>query len=178
MQVYPMKPLMQPPKLTPWLTEEGSITDKLKALTNQTHLEVLTHHFEQTDTWDINTLNLPKNTTTLHREILMWADTTRCWYARTILPEFVYHTETALFNHLQTTALGELIHHHPEIKRTKINPYAIHAHMPEYHYLKRALKQNIATETLWGRVSTFTIRNQFDFYLLEILLPGLLKYCP
>ncbi|MDX2346966.1 MAG: chorismate lyase [Legionella sp.] len=166
-----------PQIIAPWLKHQTSITDKLKALTPHTHLEVLRHVWEPTNTWDTKALKLAPHTKTLHRDILMWADKQACWYARTILPELVYQTESALFERLKTTPLGELIHTHPKIERTHIRPYEIHSHMPEYAYLKTNLKKNTPNNPLWGRVSTFTIRNQFDFYLLEIFLPGLLKYC-
>ncbi len=156
---------------------KSSLTDKLKALVAHTHLEVLNNTWEQSDEWDHQTLKLPLNTEVLHRDIIMWAENQPCWYARTILPQSVYHIEKALFDSLKTKALGELIHHHPDIKRTEIIPYPIHTHMPEFNYLKKALKQNTPNKTLWGRISTFTIRAQFDFYLLEIFLPGLLRYC-
>ncbi len=172
-----MKSAPTPPTaLTPWLTQKGSITDQLKALTHHTRLEVLNHTWEAPDSWDLNTLKLPKDSKTLHREIIMWADKAPCWYARTILPHAVYDAEAALFDQLKTTPLGELIHHHKEIHRTQITPYEMHPEMPEYHYLKKALKQNTPKSPLWGRLSTFTIRKQFDFYLLEILLPDLLNY--
>ena len=167
---------MFPEKLNPWLREKGSITDKLKAKANHIHLDVVSHQFESPDTWDINHLKLQNHTEILHREIIMWADTKACWYARTILPKSVYDIEKALFNQLKTTPLGVLIHHHPEIERSHINPYKIHTNMPEYDYLKHALKQNTPNKTLWGRVSTFTIRHQFNFYLLEIFLPALQHY--
>ncbi|MCH9757184.1 MAG: chorismate lyase [Gammaproteobacteria bacterium] len=166
------------PQVISWLNHKASITDKLKALADNTHLEVLNQNWEKTDNWDHKTLHLPLNSDVLHRDILMWADNQPCWYARTILPKTVYNTEKTLFERLNTEALGDLIHNHPHIKRTHINPYEMRTHMPEYRYLKHALKQNSPTNRLWGRVSTFTIHHQFDFYLLEILLPGLLRYCP
>ena len=160
-----------------WLTHKTSITDKLKALSGDTKLLVLNNTWEQSDEWDHKNLLLPLNTEVLHRDILMWAEHQPCWYARTILPQSVYHTEKALFDSLKTKALGELIHNHPHISRTNITPYAIHTNMPEFNYLKNALKQNTPTHTLWGRLSTFTIHTQFDFYLLEVFLPGILRYC-
>jgi chorismate--pyruvate lyase len=175
-----MKHVMSQNKLAPWLTHQGSITDKLKALTHHTQLIVLTHAFELSDTWDMQTLNLSANTSVLHREILMQADKHHtCWYARTILPKIVYDAEKNLFERLKTMPLGVLIHTHPDIQRVHIHAYEIHQKMQEYSYLTQALKQKTPTNNrLWGRVSTFRIRNQFDFYLLEIFLPGLLNYCP
>ncbi|MDF1677558.1 MAG: chorismate lyase [Legionellaceae bacterium] len=160
-----------------WLTRQGSITDKLKAVAKETRLEVLTHLWEMTDDWDQTALSLPENTEVLHREIMMWDDNAPCWYARTILPYRAYHAEKKLFDCLKHQALGELIHPHPDITRHDIKLYAMHSHMQEYNYLMQHLKEATPAYCLWGRVSTFTIHKQFDFYLLEIMLPGILRYC-
>lgn len=164
-----------PAKLVPWLEHQGSITDKLKALAGEARLELLQHTWESTDTWDQKTLNLAPNRVVLHREILMWAHHHPCWFARTVLPKSTYQTEKSLFSRLETTPLGELIHHHSDIKRTHIKPYPILAHSMEQNYLFDALKNSI--KPLWGRCSTFTLYKQHEFYLLEIFLPGLLRYC-
>ncbi|MDF1683148.1 MAG: chorismate lyase [Legionellaceae bacterium] len=167
-----------PAQLIPWLEHQGSITDKLKALSGEARLQLLKHTWELTDTWDQNTLNLEPNHSVLHREILMWAHNEPCWFARTVLPKTTYQAEEALFSRLETTPLGELIHHHSDIKRTSIKPYPILPNSMEHAYLTHALDPIITP--LWGRCSTFTLRTQHDFYLLEIFLPKLLKlirYC-
>ncbi len=165
------------PEILRWLTHQGSITNKLKLLTHDVRIEVLENTWETADNWDQKNLSLTSSSEVLHRNIVMWAEDTPCWYARTILPETAYQSEQALFDRLKHQALGELIHNHPDIKRTKIHPYTITPDMPEFEFLKAALQQNTPETNLWGRISTFTIRNQFDFYLLEIFLPGVLKYC-
>lgn len=162
-----------PEKLTPWLEHQGSITDKLKALAGEAHLQLIKHRWELTDTWDQSTLHLKPKKSVLHREILMWAHNEPCWFARTVLPKTTYLKEETLFSRLETTPLGELIHHHPGIKRTSIRPYLIAAHSMEHTYLTHTL-EHVSTP-LWGRCSTFTLHNQHEFYLLEIFLPKLLK---
>jgi len=164
-----------PTKLIPWLEHKGSITDKLIAYAGEAKLQVLKHTWELTDAWDQNTLALAPNASVLHREILMWANNQPCWFARTIIPKPTYLAEEALFSRLETTPLGELIHHHPNIKRTNITPYPIQPKSMEYGYLEHALENPVTP--LWGRLSTFTLHKQHEFYLLEIFLPGLLRYC-
>ena len=164
-----------PTQLTPWLEHQGSITDKLKALAGEARLQLLKHTWELTDIWDQQTLNLAPNIYVLHREILMWAHNEPCWFARTVLPESSYQAEEALFSRLETTPLGELIHHHPNIKRTSIKPYPIVPNSMEHAYLSHTLDH--PTTQLWGRCSTFTLHKQHEFYLLEIFLPALSRYC-
>ena len=174
-----------PAQLAPWLKHPGSITDKLKAYAGEARLQLLKHAWELTDTWDQQTLSLIPNLSVLHREILMWANHEPCWFARTILPKPTYQAEEALFSRLKTTPLGELIHHHPNIQRTNITPYPIQAESMEHTYLKHALTlldpadkpRDVGFDILWGRCSTFTLHTQHKFYLLEIFLPGLFRYC-
>jgi chorismate lyase len=167
---------LPPTPLAPWLTHQASLTDKLKALTPEVKLQVLTNTWEKTHPWDWSTLMLPKNITVLHRDVVMHAEDTPCWYARTILPLSVYNAEEALFSRLKTEALGELIHSHPDIKRTNISPYRIRKMSTEYAYASEAVPNHPLGDMLWGRVSRFTLRENHTFYLLEVLLPGLLKY--
>jgi len=164
-----------PAVLAPWLTHQGSITDKLKAHAGEAHLQLLKHAWELTDSWDQQTLNLTPKLAVLHREILMQAHNKPCWFARTVMPKPTYQAEKALFSRLETTPLGELIHHHPDIQRTSIKPYPILPNSMEHSYLTHALEQPI--KPLWGRCSTFTLHKQHEFYLLEIFLPDLLRYC-
>jgi len=164
-----------PEKLAPWLEHQGSITDKLKALAGEARLQLLKHTWELTDPWDQITLHLEPKLSVLHREIIMWAHHEPCWFARTVLPKTTYQAEEALFCRLETTPLGELIHHHPHIQRTSINAYPILPNTMEHTYLIHALKP--LDKTLWGRCSTFTLNNTHEFYLLEIFLPKLLRYC-
>lgn len=169
--------MMNQNPMSSWLEHKTSLTDKLKALAKSTTLQVLNHCWEPTHLWDQTALGLPADITVLHRDIIMWADGAACWYARTVLPMPVFNIEAELFKRLDTEPLGELIHHHPHIERTNITPYEIKPHMPEYAYLKQNLKESTPQSKLWGRLSTFTIHKQHDFYLLEIMLPGLLRYC-
>lgn len=162
-----------PEKLKPWLEHQGSITDKLRALAGEAKLQLLKHAWECTDTWDQDTLHLKPKLCVLHREIVMWAHHEPCWFARTVLPKKTYIREEALFNRLKSTPLGELIHHHPAIQRTCIHPYPILANSMEQAYLTNALEHVMMP--LWGRCSTFTLHHQYEFYLLEIFLPPLLR---
>lgn len=162
-----------PAELIPWLEHRGSITDKLKALAGEARLQLLKHTWELTDTWDQRTLHLAPKLPVLHREILMWSHNEPCWFARTVLPQTTYYAEERLFSRLETTPLGELVHHHPNIKRTSIRSYPVLPNSMEHAYLTHALDR--VHTPLWGRCSTFTLHNQHEFYLLEIFLPKLLQ---
>ena len=138
--------------LQAWLTHQDSLTDKLKAHSNQVRLEVLQH------AWQEDVL--------LERKIIMWAGLERCWYARTQIPSSTYQIAEALFARLTTQALGELIWHNPRIKREDFHHYAIGPHTPEYALLDSNWHEQ-RTE-LWARHSTLMVLPHYPFYLLEI----------
>lgn len=160
-----------------WVNYKASITERLKALSGDASLFVLNHTWEKADAWDIHTLRITTNSEVLHRDILMYSHQKPCWYARTILPKSTYNFEYERFKQLGSKTLGELIYNDPQVKR-HINPCKIQPEMLEHQYLQNALKQHTPQEDLWGRLSTFIIRDAVTFYLLEIFLPELLKYCP
>ena len=161
--------------LLPWLIHHDSLTDRLKAVAPNVRLDILRHEWSAPDAWDKRALCLNSNEHALHREILMWASTDICWYARTILPLPTYQAEAMLFSRLKTHALGDLIWDNPNIKRVHMKHYAIHEGSLEYPFLTDAMHQG--KTPLWARLSTLSVREIFPFYLLEIFLPGLQKYC-
>ena len=162
------------PQLKPWLVHQHSLTDRLKAVAHDVRLDVLRHEWSALDAWDQQTLCINLNQHALHREILMWASTDICWYARTIVPLATYQAEVPLFSRLRTQSLGELIWSNPNIERVLLKPYPLQEDTLEYHFLTDEMHQR---ETpLWARLSTFSVRKTYPFYLLEIFLPGLRKY--
>ena len=161
--------------LMPWLTHQDSITDKLKTIARDVRLDVLRHEWGIPDTWDTEVLKISTPEHVLHREILMWASTDICWYARTILPFQTYYAEKSRFSRLKTQALGELIWHDPNIKRVKMEHYPIHPDNIEYQFLTHTMHRN--ERPLWARLSTISIHDTLPLYLLEIFLPDLQKYC-
>ncbi len=161
----------QPPSnLSSWLTCDNSLTNKLKAVTGNAKLQVLDQRWVFPDWWDKNVLKVTVEAV-FHREIIMWSKKHACWFARTIIPYESYQTDAQFFNRLETESLNELIYNNPQVKRTSLLNYSINAQSLEYHWLDEPLHQN--AESLWVRLSTFTLHNGFHFYLVEIFLPGL-----
>jgi chorismate--pyruvate lyase len=160
--------------LHPWLTHQGSLTDKLKAIAHHVYLDVQRHEWGSTTLWDQHKLGLSTTEKVLQREIIMRASSHDCWYARTILPEKTYESEASLFSRLKTQALGELIWHHPHIQRIALEIYPINQTQDEYHFLSPMMHQN--KQPLWARLATWSLHTTHRFYLLEIFLPDLENY--
>lgn len=171
------------PLLLPWLCHEQFLTEKLKKTAGDARLEVLGQRWDMADDWDCahwaGTL-AHQRTRVMHREIVMWAFDSPCWYARTVLPEATYLANPALFDRLQTQSLGHLIFHGTHITRVSLTSYGISAQSAEYAWLSEWMHQD--TARLWVRSSEFSVLETGDthqthsFFLVEILLPGLMRY--
>ncbi|AHE67331.1 chorismate--pyruvate lyase family protein [Legionella oakridgensis] len=159
--------------LLPWITHQSSLTERLKQKTGEARLTVLAQQWGAPDWWDKQVLKL-EHESVLHREILMSARNAPCWYGRTILPKQTYESDVALFTRLKTESLGQLLFNNITINRLCLLHYAISHRVIEYHWLTAEMHDQ--KEVLWARFSAFTLHKQFPFYLVEILLPGLMRY--
>lgn len=162
-----------PAGLLPWLVYDKSLTKKLNSLIGDARLDVLSHVWERPETWDQIKISLDCEQV-MHREILMWGFDSRCWYARTILPMPTYQANTLLFDRLKNESLGELIFHSQQIERVSLIHYPISPQSMEYAWLDDRMHENASV--LWTRLSEFKVNGIFPFFLVEILLPGLLRY--
>ncbi|MFZ4077731.1 MAG: chorismate--pyruvate lyase family protein [Legionellaceae bacterium] len=160
-------------RLEPWLHHKHSMTDKLKTFSNEVTLNVLTHTFERANLWDQTKLHLKAKDKVLHREILMLAGTIPCWYARTVIPQTTYDAKGSPFSRLQSEALGDIIWSNPSIARATMQHFEITPRSLEYTWLTPFMHEH--SPSLWARLSTFAYLEQHRFFLLEILLPGLMK---
>lgn len=161
-----------PANILPWLAYTHSLTEKLNALTGNTRLDVLHQSWDKPNAWDLHVLSLDCDQV-MHREIAMRSFDSVCWYARTILPLSTYQSNKVLFDRLQNESLGELIFKSQQIERLSLTHYAISPESIEYTWLNKNLHED--APILWVRLSEFQVNHDSSFYLLEILLPGLLR---
>lgn len=142
-----------------WLHCETSLTERLQMMSGEAKLEVLQHFSDTTP-----------------REILMWSNGDPCWYARTYIPEDTFAANPTFFLRLQNEPLSALIYHNQMIKRIDLHCRAIGLNDTEFTWLK---PEWILPETniLWMRSSEFCCESKHHFYLYEIFLPSLLRYC-
>ena len=162
-----------PLSLTPWMTYEGSLTKRLETKAGNSCLQMLEQVWELSDWWDKYVLNL-ESECVLRREILMCAFDEPCWYARTIIPQTTYEAEPLFFSRLRNESLGALIFNETKVTRVGMIHYPISVDSIEYHWLHRWM--DCKAEIVWVRHSTFMVEGGFPFFLIEIMLPGLLRY--
>lgn len=170
-------------ELLAWLTCVDFLTKKLYDRSGHTHLVVLDQSWGMANWWDRYVLNLDFGQV-MHREIVTLAWDDPCWYARTIIPVAMYQAQHRLFDRLNTETLGALIFEGTQLQRIALVYYPIDKRAIEYHWLTEAMHRE--AETLWVRRSTFRLADlpvpddvvvsHAEFYLVEVLLPGLEKY--
>jgi len=164
----PEKPLIS------WLIHPLSLTEKLKECTGEADLHVLEQKWTQAGWWETCFLNgLDFNTNVLHREILMFSNSTVCWYARTIVPEFSYENNRTFFSRLKQESLGVIVFNDPNVTRKRFFYYPINKQCLEFYWPSAHYQHH--QPFLWARFSEFAIIQSDPFYLIEILLPDLLR---
>ena len=159
--------------LADWLNYPYSITNRLMDRAVDVQLSVLSQTWGPANWWDKQVLHLADDRV-MHREIMMYAESEPCWYARTIIPSQTYEADARFFNRLESESLGSLIFNEPKIKRVEISPYPMNDQCIEYYWLSPWLS-SIPT-VVWGRLCEFRLNEQYPFYLIEIMLPGLQRY--
>ncbi|MFC3909659.1 chorismate--pyruvate lyase family protein [Legionella dresdenensis] len=158
--------------LEPWLQCQSSLTTKLKQHANNVSLTVLNQGWELADYWDKYKLQLDSGLL-FKREILIAAGSEYCWYGRTVIPQLVYEQNLDLFSRLATESLGDIIFTEPRIKRLSLTSYCIDRDSIEYQWLQSSWHQN--SHVLSVRFANFLIDQHYPFFLVEILLPALLR---
>ncbi|HVT62904.1 MAG TPA: chorismate lyase [Legionellaceae bacterium] len=167
-------PLITPPAhLLPWLTHTTYLMQELKKKAGDAHLDILSQSWAITTDWDQHILHLDDELV-LHRDVVILAYETPCWFARTILPATTYQTDELLFERLEREPLGNIIFNNTAIERVSLRYYPIDPSDAEYTWIPASIYQG--QKKLWMRLSQFAVHHKTSFYLVEIFLPGLEKY--
>lgn len=166
-----------------WLECLTSLTERLEKYSGEARLDVITSMSElksnkfgdQENSTLSKGINYNWGEAYFEREILMWSHQLPCWYAKTCIPERTWFAQAALFQRLRYESLGALIYHNPKIVRSTLNYYQINKQSKQWAWLKPEWFE--FENVLWMRVSELVCDEQDSFYLYEIFLPGLLRYC-
>lgn len=173
--LFPVKAVI-PPELSTWLTQNTRPqTDILQELTGDASLELLEQQWINTNLWEKTVLGLPDKQV-FRREIIMRSHDKPCWYARTIIPHSCFQQDSSFFEQLYTKQLTLLLFNQTAVMRTHFCHYSITEACQEYYWAK---KQGVSLmNSSVVRASTYTFHNTAQFYLIEILLPDLLRLSP
>ncbi|MFT7235485.1 MAG: chorismate--pyruvate lyase [Methylophagaceae bacterium] len=162
---------LMPRNLMPWLSDKGSLTQRLKQH-NQTDFSVqlLGNSWIKPLTDESLALNLSLSELSYQREVLLMDGDNANVYARTVVPRATYMTMQHRFNQLGNKPLGELLFTDPTVRRGPIEIACLKS--GQWLYEMALLEESARPEMLWGRRSQFYLNGQ-PLLVNEIFLPAL-----
>lgn len=161
-----------PVGLEKWLHYNQPLTDKLKALSGNADLELLSQGWISSQWWDKYALDIKEKI--FQREIFMKSNGDVCWYARTIIPSSCYEIEPNFFKRLETQSIRTLIFDEPKVQLVQRITYSINEETIEFQWMKKYLSS--IQGIFWVRLAEFCFKKKNSFYLMEILFPKLQEY--
>lgn len=168
----PQRRLM-PVALASWLTDSGSLTQRLRAHAKQDFsVQLLATHWRKPLPDECLLLGIPLTEMAYQREVLLMDGGQANVYARTVIPLATFKAMKQRFNTLGNKPLGDLLFTDPSVKR---GPIEIACLKPsQWLYEMAVLDELVHPEKLWGRRSHFYLSDK-KLLVNEIFLPALVK---
>lgn len=168
----PLRRLM-PTELTSWLTDTGSLTQRLQAY-NQHGFSVrlLNRHWIKPLADECLSLDISLTEKAYLREVRLMDGDQANVYARTVIPSVTFQEMKQRFNSLGNRSLGDLLFTDPSMKRGKIEIACL---KPGQKLYEMAMLDELPRpKQLWGRRSLFYLSGK-KLLVSEIFLPTLIK---
>lgn len=162
-------------KLHLWLTHPGSFMERLKEHgVSDPRIEVISENWLHPAADEAIFLNLPENTLTWIREVVIFDEKNTYMYARTVIPPHTLTGKLRQLQQLNNQSLGSLLFKLPGMKRSEFEFMTI---KPEgaWHQ-KISQKINLVVPEIEGRRSLFSVKKK-QLLLAEFYLPGILSLC-
>lgn len=155
-----------------WLYDEGSLTARLKAHSQDFRVEVLGQQITYCSEQEA-CVYVKAGERVLAREVILYCDNVPQVFARSLLPLTSLTGEQKALAELGEQPLGEVIFNSPELRRVELqvsqfNEASTVAHLA--HTLGLPKQQ-----ALWGRRSTFLVSDK-PFLVAEVFLPQAMAY--
>jgi len=161
-----------PANLASWLTDSGSLTQRLKVHNqNGFSVQLLGSHWLKPLTNECQGLRISMTELAYQREVRLMDGDFANVYARTVIPRATFMAMQYRFNNLGNKPLGELLFTAPFIKRGAIEVACLKP--GQWLYEMAVLEEEYRPEELWGRRSTFILSGK-KLLVNEIFLPTLL----
>ena len=144
-------PAQMPENLGPWLIDNGSLTQKLVALSkDQFEVEVLRQEVATPDAAEANALKITQQTPVMIREVVLKGRGRPWVFARSILPMTTMTGRLAGLRTLSNQPLGELLFQDPSMTREPLEMACLPARI-----LSVPAALAAGDEPLWARRSVF-----------------------
>ena len=142
-----------------WLTEEGSLTEKLSEICNGNYkVEVLSQQMSSPQLSEAKSLNIPEGEIALVREVLLYANEQPGFFGRTVIPESALQGRLAHLRSWGNQSIGTYLFSHPDLRRSTV--VVSHRNLHDSGF--DSFPWN--GESLWGR------RTRYELYNAPILI--------
>lgn len=168
----PQRRLM-PTELVSWLTDSGSLTQRLQAHNKHSFsVQLLSTYWMKPLPDESLSLDIPLTEMAYQREVRLMDGGEANVYARTVIPLATFQAMKQRFNTLGNRPLGDLLFTDPSVKR---GPIEITCLKPgQWLYEMAVMEGSSRPEKLWGRRSHFYLSGN-KLLVNEIFLPTLVK---
>ncbi|MBL4584785.1 MAG: chorismate lyase [Pseudomonadales bacterium] len=167
----PLSLSMVPAALHTWITDDGSLTQKLKSASDgQFEVRVIQESWQSVDDADERSLlGLAQTDTALIREVALCCFGVPWVYARSVLPANTLVGPEEQLKLLKNKPLGEVLFQHPNMRRgpihlSQLSPQTVNQR------LNAELIERL-TDTVWGRASLFYLSDK-PLLVSEYFLPA------
>jgi chorismate lyase len=162
------------PNVRSWLSDEGSLTKRLKQLCPaQFSVAVVGTQWVRPELSEAKLLDIPTTQRVMLREVYLKCSDELCVYARSVIPLRTLQGKHRRLKYLGNKPLGEYLFACPGLTRKAIQWSKLTCAMPLYQTALNNSKNN--SQPVWGRRSLFCM-DKYPLLVSEFFLPALFDY--
>lgn len=166
-------------RLSAWLNERGSLTQKLQQHFPSLQVLPVFTQFKKSFPDESRLLHRPIYEHAMIREVLLYQNATALVFAHSVLPRASLRGAWQGLNRLGNKPLGAVLFANPRVRRTQLRYKKLHSHDALYRQAQAQLtKHGFAAQiphlpaVLWARRSIFSL-NSANILVTEVFLPSL-----
>lgn len=164
---------LMPAELTSWLTDTGSLTQRLQVHNQHDFsVQLLNTQWIKPLPDECLLLDIPLTEQAYLREVRLMDGEQANVYARTVIPLATFQEMEQRFNTLGNSSLGDLLFSDPSMQRGEIEVACLKPGQALYEMAM--MEESPRPKELWGRRSLFYLRGK-KLLVCEIFLPSLIK---
>lgn len=174
-EIWLARPLRSalPAGLRPWLTDRGSLTERIVARSKTFEVKVLSHGPGRPMRDECALFGVRAGARVRGREVLLIADGQPVVYARSVLPRSSLRRGWQIFDHIGGHSLGQALFANPRIRRMPLATTSLDYRDTRYHRAVNSARLVPPPTRLWARRSLFRLRGR-DLLVTEVFLPAIL----
>lgn len=173
--------LNAPAALRPWLTEDGSLTARLKAHSSSFRVQCLHQQTALCLNDEAASIGMHRAGRVWEREVLLRCDNTPVVFAHTVVPMSATASDWPLFSALGERSLGTTLFGDPQVRRGELEFARLRAGHPLAQRARKALVLDDCAGAdeliLYARRCLYR-RRQGSLLVTEVFLPSVLALLP